>query len=208
VHDRRIDDETYVFGNHGALWMNAMTWYDHSTYSIWSQPWGRALTGDLEGTQLQLIPFSLVPWGTWRAEHPNTLALKNEGYAPPETVTDEFVVGLAIGDVARAYPYHVLKRGIIIHDELSGIPLLLHLNPETRSIHIFVRQLNDGKILDFRVAGENLVDNQTGSVWNPTRGLANDGELSGQALRELPWISSYDWAWLDFYPHSDFYSNN
>lgn len=205
MHDRRIDGETYVFGNHGALWMNAMTWYDHNTYSIWSQPWGRALSGKLEGTQLQLIPFNLVPWETWRAEHPNTLALKNEGYGPAEAVSDDFVVGLAMGDVARAYPFSLLQTEEVINDVMHDIPLLIHLEPETRSIHIFIRQLSDGTVLEFTMADDKLIDSETNSIWNPTRGLAIEGELSGQALRELPWISSYDWAWRDFYPQSDFY---
>ena len=56
VHDRRIDGEAQIFGNQGALFMRAMTWWDHKTESIWSQPWGMAIDGPLEGTRLKLIP--------------------------------------------------------------------------------------------------------------------------------------------------------
>ncbi len=205
MHDRRIDGESYTFGNHGALWQNAMTWYDHSTYSIWSQPWGRALIGPLEGTTLRLIPFDLTTWGTWRAEHPHTLALKNEGYGPPEAPIDDFVAGVAIGEFARAYPYDILEGQVVINDQLGGIPLVVHLNPESRSIHIFIRQLSNGTVLEFSGTAETLVDSVTGSEWDPSRGLATSGKLRGQALREIPWVSSFDWAWLDFYPQSDFY---
>ena len=55
--------------------MNAMTWFDHETNSIWSQPWGIAISGPLKGTRLDMLPFSLAPWASWRAEHPDTLAL-------------------------------------------------------------------------------------------------------------------------------------
>jgi hypothetical protein len=206
VHDRRIEDETYVFGNHGALWMNAMTWYDHQTDSIWSQPWGRALAGPLKGTQLKLLTFSLVPWNTWLEEHPDTLALsKGDRFRSFQSPTDDFVLGVAIGDIARAYRYRDTAEAIIINDMMGELPLLVYTNPETRSNHIFIRQLSDGTILTFTGDVSALTDDVTGSTWNPERGLATDGDLRGQALREIPYISSFDWAWLDFYPHSDFY---
>jgi hypothetical protein len=205
VHDRRIEGKTYVFGNHGALWMNAMTWWDHETQSIWSQPWGRALVGPLKGTQLKLLPFSLVPWNTWRSEHPDTLALIVEGFNYGTTPRDEFVAGVAIGDLARGYPYPIIAELMVVNDLLGTIPVVVHTNPNTRSIHIFVRQLSDGTILTFTGTPDTLIDDQTGSTWNPVRGIATDGELKGQGIRELPYISSFDWAWLDFYPHSDFY---
>jgi hypothetical protein len=208
VHDRRIEGETIVFGNYGALWMNAMTWYDHATESIWSQPWGRALTGPLKGTQLQLLPFSLVPWSTWAEEHPNTLALIPDGRGGSrQRPSDNFVLGVAIGELARAYRYEDALGVIIINDMMGQFPLLVHVNPETRSIHIFIRQIADGTELVFSGDAEMLVDDVTGSIWDPERGLAIDGELRGQVIREIPYISSFDWAWHDFYPHSDFYND-
>jgi hypothetical protein len=64
VHDRRVNGETFVFGNQGALFQNAMTWWDHQTQSVWSQVWGQAIAGPLKGTTLELIPASIVPWRT------------------------------------------------------------------------------------------------------------------------------------------------
>ena len=61
-----------TFGNQGALYMRAMTWWDHKTESIWSQPLGTALEGPLEGTELTLIPASIIPWETWLDTHPET----------------------------------------------------------------------------------------------------------------------------------------
>jgi hypothetical protein len=54
-----------VFGNQGGLFMNAMTWWDHESESVWSQPWGRAIAGPLKGIELELLPSELVPWETW-----------------------------------------------------------------------------------------------------------------------------------------------
>ena len=56
VHRREVNGETLVFGVQGALWMNAMTWWDHATGSIWSQPLGEAIAGPLRGETVQLVP--------------------------------------------------------------------------------------------------------------------------------------------------------
>lgn len=182
-----------------------MTWFDHETGSIWSQPWGQALEGELKGIQLQIIPYSLVPWSTWLQEHPDTLALiPDEAYGQQFT-SDNFVAGVSIGNVARAYPYRTIAEAIVVNDNLGEIPLVIHTNPETRSIHIFVRQLSDGTLLTFEGDADTMVDSLTNSTWDAL-GLAIEGELRGQALREIPYVSSFDWAWLDFYPHSDFYN--
>lgn len=211
MHDRRIEGETYVFGNYGALWMNAMTWWDHQTQSVWSQPWGRALVGPLKGTQLQLLSFSLMPYSSWLDEHPDTLVLRVEGgfgrYGR-QMPTDGFVAGVAIGDLARGYSYPDVSSQVVTNDTLGDIPLVIHANPETRSVHIYIRQLSDGTPLTFSGDARHLVDDQTGSTWDPARGVATAGELAGEGLREIPYISAYDWAWLDFYPHTDFYSSS
>jgi len=207
VHDRRINDETYVFGNHGALWRNAMTWYDHATGSVWSQPWGRALEGDLQGTQLQLLPFSLVPWATWLEEHPDTLALATAGnFYSTQSSSDNFVIGIAIAQDAISYPYDIASDAIIINDMLGDIPILVHVNPVNRSIHVFVRQISDGTVLTFTGDEETMIDDQTGSIWDPTRGLATDGDLQSESIREIPYVSSFRNSWLVFYPNSETYA--
>ena len=44
--------------------MNAMTWWDWESQSVWGQPWGAAIDGELTGTRLTLLPYELVPWQT------------------------------------------------------------------------------------------------------------------------------------------------
>ena len=78
MHDRRIDGVTHTFGNAGALFMTAMTWWDHETQSIWSQPWGRAIRGTYKGVELFLLPSQVTSWASWKEEHPNTLAMIND----------------------------------------------------------------------------------------------------------------------------------
>ena len=76
--------------------------------SVWSQPWGRAIVGQLKGTELRLVPASIVPWSTWLAEHPNTLILEVPSGRfgnPSEKFSEYFVIGVTLGDQATAYPF-------------------------------------------------------------------------------------------------------
>jgi hypothetical protein len=54
-------------------------------------------------------------------------------------------------------------------------------------------------------SGQNLVDTETGKMWSVARGLDREKPVQGQPLLSVPYISSFDWAWLDFHPDSEFY---
>ncbi len=75
VHRRQIEGEALVSGVHGALWGNAMTWWDHDTGSVWSQPLGEAIAGRRKGQTVDLLPSQFTTWGAWLAANPDTLAL-------------------------------------------------------------------------------------------------------------------------------------
>ena len=185
-----------------------MTWFDHDSGSVWTQPWGRALNGPLKGTVLRQIAAEIVPWSSWQADHPQTLALdwepgvNNLYYQAP---TDNFVLGVSLSEFAVAYLFPVAAAEIVINSEVGPFPVVVHTNPQTRASHVYLRTLNDGTVLNFSGDADKLVDEQTGSMWEPRLGLAIDGPLQGTALREIPYTSSFDWAWLDFYPESTFY---
>jgi hypothetical protein len=206
VHDRRINGTAKTFGNQGWLYMRAMTWWDHETESIWSQPIGTALSGPLRGTRLTLLPAALVPWHTWRQEHPSTLVLDEPGVglfrARPH---DEFVIGIALAPHAKAYRYRDAAAQGVINDAVGPHPLLVYADPSTRRVQTLLRRIRD-RTLTFVMREGRLVDEATGSVWDPVRGIALSGPLRGEALRIVPHNSSFDWAWRDFYPHSEIYT--
>ena len=189
--------------------MNAMTWWDHQTDSVWSQVWGQAIAGPLKGTTLNLIPASITPWETWKREHPHTLALINDKdglFSRQERPRDGWVIGLALDKYSKAYDYSALAQERVVNDFIGPYPVVLYANPETRNVQVYLRQV-DERVLTFTLAesSERLVDAETGSEWDINRGLAGEGEFQGQALLQLPYLSSFDWAWLDFHPNSEFY---
>ena len=112
-----------------------------------------------------------------------------------------YVAGVALGDQAKAYPFDAVSREVVVNDWMGDLPLLVYANPADRSVHIFLRQL-PGAVPEFEWAGGELTDRQTGTRWDPASGVGIEGPLRGEALRELPYNSAYEWAWRDFYPHT------
>jgi len=205
VHDRRIDGATYTFGNAGALVMNAMTWFDHETESIWSQPVGLSFRGPLQGTQLELLPFQLTTWSNWFDNYPETLVMTNDvnrlgnarqGFRP------DYVVGLVLGNIAKAFYYEDVAEVRVINDTLAGSPVVVWA--ENNDFTAYLRRLGD-QTLTFVLEGDEIVDLETGSIWDLRRGLAKEGSLAGKGLQSVPSLSSYDWAFEDFYPQGEIY---
>jgi hypothetical protein len=185
--------------------MNAMTWYDHETESIWSQPWGRAIKGELKGVQLDLLPFQLTTWASWKADHPDTLVMINDLDRlrdDRQGFSKDFVIGLILVGNARAYYFKDVRDIGVVNDQLGDFPVLVWAAGER--YQAFLRQVGD-QVLTFHLEGEALVDNETNSRWNVVRGLAVEGPLQGESLQPVPSLSSFDWAWVDFYPQADFY---
>ncbi|MCH8101913.1 MAG: DUF3179 domain-containing protein, partial [Chloroflexi bacterium] len=141
VHDRRLDGTVKTFGNQGALFMNALTFWDCETKSIWSQPWGTAITGTLKGKSLTLIPFEFTTWQSWLNMHPDTLVLIDERgfeYGPQE-ITDAFVIGVAIQDQALGFYYKSVEEIGVRNDTLGDFPVAVVGNAETRAISVLLR---------------------------------------------------------------------
>ncbi len=207
---------THTFGNEGALFMNAMTWWDHETLSIWSQPWGAAIDGELLGTRLTLVPFELVPWKVWVERNPDTRVLVDEradlsfvGHIPH----DRFVIGVSIGESAKGFYFATTANSGVINDHVGDFPVAVFADAETREIDVFLRRIGGDSVpdveisspLEFEVDSEGRVtDTATGSTWDLRIGAAIDGPMRGVTLQRAPFISSFDWAWEDFFPQTEF----
>ena len=178
--------------------MNAMTWYDHGTRSIWSQPWGRAIDGERKGIELFLLPSQVTTWANWKAEHPGTLLMSTSLSRirfGGQRFSEDFVIGLVLGDQARAYGYPDVVAAGIINDMLGEFPVMVWA--DDANYHAYLRRVDD-RTLTFVTDGERITDEQTGSEWDIRRGLAISGPLQGQVLQQVPSLTSYDWAWQDF----------
>ena len=189
--------------------MSAMTWWDHETGSVWSQPWGMAIDGALRGTTLELVPAGIVPWGTWFGDHPETLVMVS-GASRQDGVmaraTSNYVIGVTLDEYAAAYPFKLASEEVVINDRLGPFPVLVLADPESKAVHVYLRTIGDRE-LEFSLSNWTVVDAETGSTWDFSTGTAVGGALEGRLLQRLPYVTPYDWAWEDFYPHSEFYGS-
>jgi len=188
-----------VFGNHGALWGNAMTWFDHDTGTIWSQPIGEAIVGPLKGTTLELLPSTLTEWGEWRRLHPDTKALNAPGN-PTGFSLQQMSIVVELGEDSAAYPVVLLTT--VVNDTVSGAPVAVVVEPgEGESWTVFSRTLDDGTIveLEFTESGD-LIDTISGTTFHVSRGTGIAGPLAHQSLDQLPGFTSFAKDYETFYP--------
>lgn len=199
VHRRSIDGRPVVFGVQGALLGNAMTFWDHDTGSVWSQPTGEAVAGPLKGERLEVLPVSYTTWEAWQDSHSNTLALD-----VPAGVTGFALERLAIvldlaGD-AVAFPYPDLAAAGVVNDVVGGLEIAVVVDPaDPNRWETFARRLDD-RVLTLAVEGGVVVDRETGTTWDPVRGLGIDGPLAGEALAILPGFTIFPDDFATFWP--------
>ncbi len=214
----------------GSLIFNSLVMYDRETGSRWSQFLGRAVDGPKRDVELAFVPSVIVSWEVWKTEHPDTLFLDTGGtrltfdsyedyYLDPDAVgaygesnrdrrftSKERVLGVAVGDQARAYAVADLFRGKVINDALGGASIVVAYDEWSDLATVFDRAVA-GSVLTFSQGTEPLemVDEETGSVWSKLDGRAAAGPLEGERLTMIPSFQLFWFAWSDFYPHTTVY---
>jgi len=135
AYRRRVGGRTLSFGVSGLIYNHNFLLYDRETESLWSQFLGRAVAGELTGQRLERLPVRQEAAVTWIARHVDSLFLRPpfpekvfyqmSPYASywvqdktlfpvaaedPSYHAKELVVGVVVGDTARAYLGSILTR--------------------------------------------------------------------------------------------------
>lgn len=188
-----------MFGNQGALWGNAMTWWDHDTGSIWSQPLGEAIAGPRTGATIELYPSTFTMWGAWLDAYPHTLALDAPARSSGFDFSDFHIV-VDFRSEAAAFPVADLRREGVINDVVAGLEIAVVLDPaDSERWAVLSRRLED-RVVTLGVRGDLLVDVATGTVFDPNRGRALSGPLEGTVLDILPGFTSFPSDYRTFFP--------
>lgn len=181
VHRREIDGEEVVLGNQGALFGNAMTWFDHATGSVWSQPTGEAILGPLTGARLELLPSTLTSWGAWRRAQPQTTALPAAGGYSGFDV-DDMLVAVVLDEDAVAFPVAQLRRHGVVNTVVAGVPVAVAAESQPGGWWgVHSRRLDD-RVVTLELADELLIEVGGNGRWDPVRGVAQGG---GESLDPL-----------------------
>jgi len=199
VHRREVGGKEVVFGNQGALWGNAMTWWDHDTGSIWSQPLGEAIMGPRKGETLELLPSTLTTWGSWRDAHPDTIVMNSPNWRAGVALDDTVIV-VQFGSDAAAYPVVDLRRAGVANDNVGGLDIAVVIDPTDHNRWaVFSRVLDDRAVL-LEIRDGQLMDVETGTLWDPVRGIGLEGPLKGEVLGLLPGVPAFERDVDTFWP--------
>ena len=199
VHRRELNGTVLVLGNQGALWGNAMTWWDHSTGSIWSQPLGEAILGPLRGERLELFPSTLTTWQSWLGAHPESLALDVHAWRTAFDLDDMAVV-VDLGTESVAYRIPALREVGLVNDVVSGLEIAVVIDPtDAARWAVFSRRL-DSTVVALQLTDQGLVDTVSGTVFDPFLGIGRSGPFADQVLDKLPGFTSFPSDYLTFFP--------
>jgi hypothetical protein len=196
---------------------------DRETGSWWQQVTGRAISGPLEGAALDLVANDEVTFGLWRSESPRGLVLEpvkdhekdydsdweKEVQRLPVTVSfpgrglrdRDVVLGVEIGGQARAFPLDRVRAQSPVEDKMNGVPIVLVLGPDGKSVRIFRSTLNGTEIelyRDRQSAVWQLVDGH-GNSWN-FQGCAVAGPAAGQCMEKISYLKDYWFDWRNYHP--------
>jgi hypothetical protein len=200
VHRREIDGAEIVLGNQGALWGNAMTWFDHDTGSVWSQPLGEAVAGPRKGERLEILPVSLTDWASWLDRHPDTLALDAPGVSSGGFRLEDMTIVLELSDDAAAYRVRDVREVGVVNDEVDGVPIAVTFDPTDDQRWAVYSRVLDDVVVDLAVDEDLFVDVVSGSRFDPAIGRAVDGPLEGQILDLLPGFTAFPRDFSTFWP--------
>lgn len=119
------------------------------------------------------------------------------------------VIGIHIGDQARAYPLSILDYHELVNDNVGGQPILVSYCPLCDSAVVFDRRTSRGE-LTFGVSGllynSNVLMYDRGaseSLWSQMKGQAISGPAVGERLRVLPMELTTWQSWHARHPETD-----
>ncbi len=201
VHRREIDGRPIVLGNQGDLWGNAMTWFDHDTGSVWSQPIGEAILGPLTGEKLELLSSTVLTWGEWRDLYPDTVALdapsQRSGFS-----LDQMAIVVELGPDSVAFPVVDVREAGVANTTVGDVPVAVTVDPGGDTWTVVSRRLDD-RVVELERDDDRLVEIGGDGRWDAARGLPVDGTDVGLDL--LPGFTSFPRDYITFFPNGFFW---
>jgi hypothetical protein len=202
---------------------------DEQTGSFWQQITGRAISGPLRGTALELASTDEVSLSVFRNEWPQGSVLAPEPrfakrYAsrdwerrmektrtvlsfPQSGIADrELMLGVSVGNASRAYPMQRVVDERVVQDRVGETPVVLAVGPDGNSVRAFVSRIRGQEAQFFRSQQEpwSLLDSATASAWD-FRGCATSGPERGTCLEPVGVLKDYWFDWRNYHPDTTVY---
>lgn len=226
-----LDGERLTFGFEG-IWQGTAVLYDRQTTSLWMHYTGECFFGKHAGRRLKELDTGRhTTWASWRRDHPDTDVMAPDprfkpGYFArsqsksgdpmlpldfPKTIQsrdprlplETLLLGVRVGDRARAYPYARLAKGAgVVEETLGDVPLTVWYDATQRSAAAYDARL-DGQTLHFTRTDDagavRFHDRETGSLWD-LEGRALSGPSAGKRLTRPPQLLTEWYGWFAHHP--------
>ncbi|HVU57280.1 MAG TPA: DUF3179 domain-containing (seleno)protein [Puia sp.] len=201
---------------------------DAATKSWWQQATGVAITGPLKGQALKEFSSSQMTMDAWLRQYPSSLVMKpdtlfmdryfkledyDKGTMRSDLVRrdniswqhNSWIVGVANSSSSKAYDWNELLQKRIIQDSVDNMPILLTIENDSASFHVYDRRIDDMP-LSFGISPDKalLVDDNTHSSWNMD-GLCVDGQLKGKRLLPVQSYNEFWHSWQTFHKNAKVY---
>ncbi len=182
--DARVDGQALRFGVSGLLRRSDLVMWDSATTSLWQQITGEGVVGEFAGTQLDLIPTSIVSYGDVLDSFPDALSLSQDtgfgiaygsnsyaGYSSSQTPFGfdgepdprfpalSRVVGVSVDGIEKAYPFSLLSETPAVNDEIAGLPVVVLWGGDTADA-LDARTVADGQAIGTGIAFDRRVGDQ------------------------------------------------
>ena len=192
---------------------NAM-FQDAATGSWWQQATGKAVAGPLKGATIKELPSRQLTLAVWLREYPNSAVMQPDtsfkrnyanlagydngtiksGLEKRDSASwkrKSWIIGVINKNASKAYDWNKLVNVKVINDSVQDLPVLLTLEKDMASFHVYDRLVN-GAILHFEKGNNDVfIDENTHSTWNMD-GLCIDGAMKGEKLNP---VQSYQEFW-------------
>ena len=203
---------------------------DATTKSWWQQATGTAITGPLKGCVLKEFPSSQMTLDAWLRQYPQSLVMKpdtifmnnyfgledyDKGTMRSDLVRrdlaswqhNSWIIGVMNNFSSKAYDWNDLLQKRIIQDSLDRLPILLTIENDLASFHVYDRRVDDST-LSFQISGNKdiLMDEETHSSWNMD-GVCIHGLLMGKKLLPVQSYNEFWHSWQTFHKNAKIYTN-
>lgn len=217
VYEATVDNQVLTFRASGSLWKDAQVMVDEQTNSLWAQVSGVCIDGPLIGKKLKLFPVSHTIYATFQAVYLNGLLLKKTEKGPQVSGYDQYFFSAdRCGIFGHAYPFNrippkelifgirlesmnfaitrdQLLKEIFYSIKFRGERILVIYDRASESVCAFKLKANRIKIEGNEIVADN-------NRWNAFSGKSIDGTVAD--LEPLPVITSFWFAWKNFFPDS------
>ncbi|MCP4610281.1 MAG: DUF3179 domain-containing protein [Planctomycetes bacterium] len=225
-----------TFGTSGKLVNNNLIMYDRQTGSYWPQILGEAITGPLSTLKLEAFPVYWAQWADAAKAYPDAEVLSRDtgffkpygfdpyGNYPGERgyyFTDrllfslmhvdgqlglkELIIGIKTACGMAALPKNSLTmERPVLNLTVADAPVVVFYDEALDTVRTFSRVSGD-TVLTFALRDGNFIDLNSGSVWTKD-GHAISGKWAGSQLNWIESMESFWFAWIAFYPETQFIS--